>query len=81
MEALFWFGSKDSLEQTVFKRIQQDRKGTDFSFVSIFSGKYRRETYIKSNLKNFRDIFLFIFGIFQSLRYIRKYKIDTIFCK
>ncbi|MEI6425764.1 MAG: glycosyltransferase [Candidatus Absconditabacteria bacterium] len=81
VEALFWFGSKDSLEQTVFKRIQQDRKGTDFSFVSIFSGKYRRETYIKSNLKNFRDIFLFIFGIFQSLRYIRKYKIDTIFCK
>jgi len=81
VEALYWFGSKDSLEQTVFKRIQQERSGPQFSFVHILSGKYRRETYLRSNLKNIRDFFLFIAGIFQSLRYLRKYSIDTIFCK
>ena len=81
VEAIYWFWSKDSLEQTVFKRIQQERKGPEFSFVRIFSGKYRRETYLKSNLKNIRDLFLFGIGIFQSIRYLNKYKIDTIFCK
>lgn len=81
MEALYWFGSKDSLEQTVFKRIQQERSGPQFSFVHILSGKYRRETYLRSHLKNIRDFFLFVAGIFQSLRYLHKYHIDTIFCK
>lgn len=81
IEELYWFGSKDSLEETVFKRLSQDRNGPKFSFVPILSGKFRRETYLKSNLKNIRDLFLFVAGIFQSLRYLSKYKIDTIFCK
>ena len=78
---LFWFWSKDSLEESVFKKIHQNRDGPKISFVHISSGKFRRETFLKSHLKNFGDFRLFLFGIFQSLRYLKKYKIDTIFCK
>ncbi len=47
----------------------------------MFSGKYRRETYLKSRVKNIRDLFLFGLGILQSLYYLLLYKIDVIFCK
>lgn len=81
IDSIFWFGSKDSLEETVFKKIQQNRTGPTISFISILSGKFRRETFLRSHLKNIRDFFLFGFWIFQSLRYLEKYHIDTVFCK
>lgn len=78
------FGEKKSLEQEVFLQF----KNTDSSYLyknlffeNIISGKYRRETRLKSRLKNFRDAFKFIFWIFQSLYYIKKHHISVIFCK
>ena len=81
ISAIFWFWSDDSLEESVFKKINQTRNGPKISFIRILSGKFRRETFLSSHLKNFRDFRLFLFGILQSLRYLKKHKIDIIFCK
>ena len=78
---IFWFWSKDSLEESVFKKIIQGRTDPRVSFIHIVSGKFRRETFLSSHLKNFRDFRLFLFWVFQSLRYLSKNRIDTIFCK
>lgn len=82
----FW--EKKSLEQEVFLQFKNkiDDKYTtnlyqNLFFESIISGKYRRETRLKSKIKNIRDAFKFIFGIFQSIYLLQKHKIDVIFCK
>ena len=70
----FW--SKNSLEQeTAYKFWNKVR------FIPILSWKRRRETPLKSRLKNIRDLFFFTAGFFQSLFYLRKSKADVIFCK
>lgn len=51
------------------------------SFVSILSGKLRRQPNFKEILLNVADIFKFTIWIFQSLRYIYSKKIDVVFCK
>ena len=70
----FW--SKNSLEQETAKRFWDNVK-----FISILSGKYRRETPLKSHLKNIRDVFLFIAWCFQAIFYLLKVKADVVFCK
>lgn len=70
----FW--SKNSLEQETAQKFWNNVK-----FISIKSGKFRRETLLKSHLKNIRDIFLFIIWCFQALFYLRKIKADVVFCK
>lgn len=80
VQKIYWFGSKKSLEQKICHEIQKEIKDK-IDFVSIYSWKYRRETYRKSKLKNIPDMFLFVMGIFQSLFYLLRYRIDVIFCK
>ena len=73
----FW--EKNSLESEIFDKISQNNQ--NLIFQTIVSGKYRRETPLKSKLKNVRDLFKFVRWIIQSIHYLRKYKINTIFCK
>ena len=70
----FW--SKNSLEQETASKFWNKVK-----FVSILSWKRRRETPLKSRLKNIRDLFLFTVWFIQSIFYLQKYKADVIFCK
>ncbi len=70
----FW--SKNSLEQETATEFWDKVK-----FISILSWKRRRETPLKSRLKNIRDLFLFTVGFFQSIFYLRKSKADVVFCK
>lgn len=78
---IYWFWSKKSLEYKVFQWIKENNKKENLQFVSIFSGKYRRETYLKSRLKNLKDLFLFVIWVFQSGYWLLTKKIDVIFCK
>lgn len=73
----FW--EKKSLEYEIYDKIKKNNQ--NLFFQTIVSGKYRRETFLKSKIKNIRDMFKFLRWIIQSLYYIRKYKIDVIFCK
>ena len=75
----FW--EKKSLEQETFQILSQNINHDNLYFQSIISWKYRRETRLKSRLKNIHDALKFIFWIIQSLYYIKKHHIDIIFCK
>lgn len=70
------FGSKHSLEQQTAKEFWNK-----ITFQYIFSWKYRRQRTLKAFFQNLKDLFLFLFWFFQSLRYFKKYKVDTVFCK
>ena len=70
----FW--SKNSLEQETAAKFWGKVR-----FISILSWKWRRETPLKSRLKNIRDLFLFAAGFIQSTFYLRKSKADVVFCK
>ena len=70
----FW--SKNSLEQETAAKFWNKVR-----FISILSWKWRRETPLKSRLKNIRDLFLFTAGFIQSTYYLRKSKADVVFCK
>lgn len=76
---LYRFWESDSLEQKTFHKLKPSTFNSNF--VKILSWKYRRETIIKSRLKNIRDIFFFIAGFFQSLFRLLYFRIDVIFCK
>ncbi len=76
---LYRLWEKKSLEEQTFHKIKPATFG--FKFITILSWKYRRETIWKSRLKNVRDIFIFIAGIFQSLFRLIYFRIDVIFCK
>ncbi|MCF7834788.1 glycosyltransferase [Candidatus Gracilibacteria bacterium] len=76
---LYRFGEKNSLEKQTFQKLKPTTYNS--KFIQILSGKYRRETIIKSRLKNVRDIFLFIAGFFQSLFRLVYLRVDVIFCK
>ena len=70
----FW--SKNSLEQEMAAKFWDKVR-----FISILSWKRRRETPLKSRLKNIRDLFLFAVGFIQSTFYLRRSKVDVVFCK
>ena len=76
---LYRLGENKSLEEQTFHKIKPATFG--FKFITILSWKYRRETIWRSRLKNVRDIFIFIAGIFQSLFRLIYLRIDVIFCK
>lgn len=85
IQHIYRFGNKHALENTIFQWLKnahnEDKKWYTLGFVSIYSGKYRRETFLKSRIKNIRDLFLFAIGVVQSLFRLLYYKIDVIFCK
>lgn len=62
--------SKNKLDKEILK-------SSEVKFIPIFSGKLRRYF----SLQNILDFFLFIFGIFQSIFLILKYKPKLIFSK
>ena len=70
----FW--SKNSLEQETAAKFWEKVK-----FIPILSWKWRRETPLKSRLKNIRDLFLFAAGFIQSTFFLWKSKADVVFCK
>ena len=76
---IIWFGQKNSLEKEVFDQLK--KAYPSIYFQNIVSGKYRRETWFSSRLKNIRDVFKFVFGIFQSIFYIIVHRVDVVFCK
>lgn len=75
---IVWFGKKNSLEQESCLSLWHSHI---LKFQPILSGKYRRETYLRSRLKNIADLFKFTYGIIQSLYYLIKNKVDIVFCK
>lgn len=81
VEKIYRFGAKKSLEQQVCHDLQISKPESTLYFVPIYSGKYRRESYRKSKLKNIPDFFLFLFGCFQSIFRLLYYRIDVVFCK
>ncbi|MFA7298606.1 MAG: glycosyltransferase [Candidatus Absconditabacterales bacterium] len=81
VEKLYWFGSKNSLEEKICHELQDNDLEHKLSFIPIYSGKYRRESYRKSKLKNIPDFFLFVFGCFQSFFELLYHRIDVVFCK
>ncbi|MCX6824330.1 MAG: glycosyltransferase [candidate division SR1 bacterium] len=81
VEKLYRFGAKKSLEEKVFHNLQEHDTEHKLNFVSVYSGKYRRESYRKSKLKNISDFFLFMVGFFQSIFYLLYYRITIVFCK
>ena len=76
VEEIVRFWSKNSLEQETAAKFWDKVR-----FISILSWKWRRETPLKSRLKNIRDLFLFAAWFFQSVFYLRKSKADVVFCK
>ena len=81
VQHIYWFWVKNSLEQQVAKEIQTNTPQNILSFVTIYSWKFRRESYRKSQLKNISDCFSFLFGCLQSIVLLLYYHIDVVFCK
>lgn len=74
---IFWFWLENSLEQKICKSLNYQ----NLEFVSMFSGKIRRERTVLAFLKNILDMFVFFVGIFQCIFLLLKHKTDVIFCK
>ena len=81
IDNVFWFGEKKGMEHKFFEKYQSTFESIHPQFISIFAGKYRRETIWISRWKNLRDMFIFPVGILQSLYYILSRRIDIVFCK
>ncbi len=80
-QEFFWFGEKDGWEEEICKQLQNNTKVNNLTFVSIYSWKFRREKTMRTLFLNVRDLFFFVIWIFQSIYYLKKHKIWTIFCK
>lgn len=78
ISSIFRFGKKNSLEEEIYNNLEKKEK---IFFISIFSWKYRREGSLISLLKNTRDAFLFLIGLFQAIYFLQRNKIDVVFCK
>lgn len=76
VDQIIRFWSKNSLEKETAEIFKNN-----VNFITILSWKFRRETPLKSHLKNIRDLFLFTAGCFQAIYYLRKSKADVVFCK
>lgn len=75
----YWCGSLSSLEEKTARELK--KQGINLTFLPLSSWKRRREKGVCILLKNLKDLFSFVRGIFQALRYLLKFKIDVIFCK
>ena len=81
IEKLYRFGAKNSLEQQVAHEMNVDNLKDRLTFVPVHAGKFRRETYRKSQLRNILDFFLLLIGVFQSIYLLLYYRINVVFCK
>ena len=76
---MFWFGERNSMEERICEELEKNR--INVIFVPIMSGKVRRYWNLKAIFQNLVDIFKLKIWFFQSLYYLRKYKIDILFSK
>jgi UDP-N-acetylglucosamine:LPS N-acetylglucosamine transferase len=81
IEKLYWFGAKNSLEQQVAHDLNMENLKNRLTFIPVHAGKFRRETYRKSQLKNILDFFWLLMGVFQSIYFLLYYRINVVFCK
>lgn len=81
IDNIYRFWEKASMEHKFFTQYKTTFEHIHPQFIAIVAGKYRRETIRISRWRNLRDIFLFPFGILQSLYWIMKHHIDIVFCK
>lgn len=81
IDSIYWYGERTGMEYEFYTRYKDTFDSLTPQFVTIWAGKYRRETIWRSRLKNMRDIFIFPIGILQSLYYLMRYRIDVVFCK
>lgn len=82
VDSVYRFGETKGMEKDFYDQYCDSFDHIQPKFVSIISGKYRRETIRISRWRNVRDIcFRFPRGIVQSLRYILTKKIDVMFAK
>lgn len=79
VEAIYRFGTKNSLEEESCLELQKKQK--NLFFISIVSGKFRREKTFRSLLLNVMDLFVFLWGVFVSVVKLWQIKADVIFCK
>lgn len=75
----FRFGTAESLEEKTAHQLQKKIK--NLTFLPLVSGKWRREKNCSAFVKNIGDCCRLLWGICQSLYYLRKYQIDKVFCK
>lgn len=80
VDAVYRFGNRQALEYESFQDVKSPFP-VKLQFVSILSGKFRRETKIISWIRNIRDVFLFVFGIVEAVFKLIYYRIDIVFCK
>lgn len=74
----FWFGEKDSLEEKISNSLTHI---SSLSFISLRSGKLRREFTLSALLKNLKDLYYFVAAIFQCRSLLKKHSIDVVFGK
>jgi UDP-N-acetylglucosamine--N-acetylmuramyl-(pentapeptide) pyrophosphoryl-undecaprenol N-acetylglucosamine transferase len=75
----FWYGEKNSLEESIALQLQKNI--THLVFSPITSGKYRRDLSVQSIARNCIDIGRLLWGTITSFRYLKKDRIDVVFCK
>ena len=76
---ILWVGEKWKLENKIANQLKEN--WYNVKFLPIMAWKLRRQLDIKSIFLNFIDVFKNIFGFFQSVFYILKYKPEFVFCK
>ena len=76
---IFWFWEKNSLEEKA--AIDINKALWDVHFIPIMSWKIRRYWSVEAVINNILDIFKIVVWFFQSIYYIKKYKIEKIFSK
>lgn len=79
VQAIYRFGTKNSLEEENCIELQKKQK--NLFFIPIVSGKFRREKSFKSLLLNVRDLFIFLWGVLVSMFKLWQIKADILFCK
>lgn len=81
VDKIYRFGEKSGMEYKFFTQYSSSFQSIHPEFISILAGKYRRETIWISRWRNFRDVFIFPLGIFQSMYWLLHCRIDVVFCK
>ncbi|HMT00695.1 MAG TPA: UDP-N-acetylglucosamine--N-acetylmuramyl-(pentapeptide) pyrophosphoryl-undecaprenol N-acetylglucosamine transferase [Candidatus Absconditabacterales bacterium] len=78
LDTIFWLGLSNSLEQKVCQSLCLDR----VKFVSIASGKRRREGTVISFFRNVKDFAMLLRGVIICLKFFLTHpKVSKIFCK
>ena len=76
---LFWFGESPSLEYV--RALALQKTIPELTFLTITSGKYRRENELRAHLQNVIDLVKLTWWFFQSLYYLSSRHIDVVFSK